>query len=96
MDCGEATKAEQKESNAVTAVKRRRCIALDRYGRRCRRRALKRNGNTFVCRRHMTMWTMLLIDDQYSVRTRELLSVAAWDTADEGQRLIDRAWEVER
>lgn len=38
------------------------------------------------------MWTMLLIDDQYSPQTRRMLAFARWDTVAEGQRLIDRMY----
>jgi len=33
---------------------------------------------------------MLLLDDMLSPATRKMLSVSRWETAREGQRLIDR------
>jgi len=66
-----------------------RCIALSAAGVRCPRNAGKRSGNIYVCRRHSTMWTMLLIDDGYSPGTRSMLAFSRWRTAREGQRLID-------
>jgi hypothetical protein len=65
-----------------------RCIAIPR--RRCPRPAAASSGDIYVCSRHSTMWTMLLIEDRYSPQTRRMLAFARWETVAEGQRLIDR------
>ncbi|MEQ1761100.1 MAG: hypothetical protein ABL986_22560 [Vicinamibacterales bacterium] len=65
-----------------------RCIAVpDR--RRCHRPAARRrNGDLYLCTKH-SLWTMLLIEDHLSPTTRRMLAYARWDTAHDGQRLID-------
>lgn len=72
-------------------MKRRhpRCIAIP--DRRCPHRAAKCNGDLFVCTRHGLI-TMLLIDDSLSPQTRLMLTQARWETASEGQLLIDRLY----
>jgi len=65
-----------------------RCICIP--DRRCKHRACKRSGDIFVCKQHCGRITMLLINDQYSPRTRRMLAFSSWDTVAEGQRLIDQ------
>ena len=64
-----------------------RCIAIPHT--RCPRRAAKRNGDLFVCTHHGLI-TMAIIDDWLAPATRRMLALAQWETAAEGQRLIDR------
>lgn len=65
-----------------------RCICIP--DNRCTRKASKSSGDLFVCRQHATFWTLLLVGDQYSPRTRRMLAFSRWDTVAEGQQLIDR------
>jgi hypothetical protein len=65
-----------------------RCIAItDR--RRCARPVAKRMGDLYVCAQHGLI-QVAIIDDWLSPHTRRMLAFAHWDTASEGQRLIDR------
>ena len=73
---------------ASTKVLTPRCIAITNT--RCHRpAALKRNGDLFICTKH-SFWTMVFVDDQLSATTRRMLAFARWETAREGQALIDR------
>lgn len=65
-----------------------RCIAFV-DGWRCRHRAVKSNGDVFICTRH-SMWTALLIEDGSGAATRRMLAFSRWETKREGQMLIDR------
>ena len=67
-----------------------RCICIE--GRRCPRPAAISSGNIYVCSRHSTMWTMLLIEDRLSPQTRRMLALERWETARVGQALIDRMY----
>jgi hypothetical protein len=67
-----------------------RCIAIP--DRRCPRRAGKRSGDCYLCSRHATLWTLLLVDDQYSAQTRRMLAFARWDMVAEGQALVDQLY----
>ena len=67
-----------------------RCIAIS--DRRCPRKAGKRSGNVYVCSQHAGLITMAIIDDRLSRWTRRMLAYRAWETAAEGQRLIDRLY----
>lgn len=67
-----------------------RCIHMDEHGTRCRNKAIQRTGNLYACSRHATLFRLLFVSDLYSEETRHMLAYAAWNTADEGQALIDR------
>lgn len=67
-----------------------RCIAIP--DGRCPRHAAKRNGDLFVCTRHGLI-TMALIDDGLSPQTRRMLAFSRWETAAEGQRLVDKLYQ---
>jgi hypothetical protein len=64
-----------------------RCIAF-RSDRRCPHRCSKRMGTLMICSRH-TMWTALLTD-QIRLSTRAVLAATRWETAAEGQVIIDQ------
>lgn len=68
-----------------------RCIATSAHAR-CPNKAGKRSGDIYVCSRHSGLMTMALIDDMLAPATRRMLAWANWNTADEGQLLIDRMY----
>jgi hypothetical protein len=67
---------------------RPRCIVLVGY-HRCHRSAAKRMGNLYACCSHGRM-TLAVLTDWLSESSRRMLARRRWDTAREGQRLIDR------
>lgn len=69
-----------------------RCITMSADARRCPRRAGKRGGDIFVCGQHARLITMALLDDMLAPPTRRMLAFAHWETAREGQALIDRMY----
>ena len=71
--------------SALTA----RCIALDSHGARCPYRASRLMGDLQVCRRH-SLLHIAILEDRLSPDTRRMLAVSRWNTAEEGQVLIDR------
>jgi hypothetical protein len=68
-----------------------RCISISDEGRRCPHKVVKRSEDLYLCHQHSTLITLLLTGDQYSYKTRRLLAMTRWETAAEGQALIDRA-----
>jgi hypothetical protein len=69
-------------------VRHPRCIVLDGQ-RRCRRRAAFGMGDLFACASHGRI-TLAVMSDWLSASSRRMLAFAHWETAREGQRLIDR------
>ncbi len=67
-----------------------RCIAMSADARRCPHKAGKRSGDIYVCSQHARLITMALIDDMLAPATRRMLAFTQWETAREGQALIDR------
>ena len=66
-----------------------RCISL-RDDTRCPRKAAKRNGDRYLCRKCGTPWAMVMVADQYGIQTRQVLATSDWETRDEGQRIVNR------
>jgi hypothetical protein len=65
-----------------------RCIAITGTQRCHRPAALKRFGDLFICTKH-NFWLMVFID-MLAAPTRQMLAFTHWQTAREGQELIDR------
>ncbi len=90
IDVGDLQDFVQKHKGRTMSTYRTpRCIAIPGTGPRCLRRAAKRSGDCYLCSRHSTLWTLLLVDDRYSPQTRHMLAFARWSTIAEGQALID-------
>ena len=67
-----------------------RCIVIVDH-LRCRRPAARRMADLFCCTRHGRI-TLAVMSDWLSPTSRSLLAFARWETAAEGQRLLDRLY----